>query len=176
MAFTFLSALGHEVGNSLCEKEMLDNARSIMDKARSKNVKLCLPVDCIVADKASADAEAKVCSVKEIPGNGMGLDIGPATIALFSESLKDAKTIVWNGPMGMFEIEKFSRGTYGVALSVAASGALSIIGGGDTDLAVHRAGVSSKISYISTGGGAFLELLEGKTMPAVEVLEKCGDK
>ncbi len=176
MAFTFLNALGYEVGNSLCEKEMLDKAKSIMDKARSKNVKLCLPVDCVVAEKASADAETKVCSVEKIPGNFMGLDIGPATIALFSESLKDAKTIVWNGPMGMFEIDKFSKGTYAVASSVAGSGALSIIGGGDTDSAVHRAGVSSKISYISTGGGAFLELLEGKTMPAVEALEKCGDK
>jgi len=176
IAFTFLNALGYEVGNSLCEKEMLDKAKSIMEKAKSKGVKLCLPVDCVVAEKASADAEAKVCSVEEIPKNSMGLDIGPATTALFSESLKDAKTVVWNGPMGMFEIDKFSKGTYEVASSVAASGALSIIGGGDTDSAVHRAGVSSKISYISTGGGAFLELLEGKTMPAVEALEKCGDK
>lgn len=176
MAFTFLNALGYEVGNSLCEKEMLNKARNIMDKAKSKNVKLCLPVDCIVAEKASADAETKICKVEEIPKNSMGLDIGPSTISLFSESLKDAKTIVWNGPMGMFEIDKFSKGTYAVASSVAASGALSIIGGGDTDLAVHRAGVSSRISYISTGGGAFLELLEGKTMPAVEALEKCGDK
>lgn len=176
MAFTFLNALGYEVGNSLCEKEMLNKARNIMDKAKSKNVKLCLPVDCIVAEKASADAETKICKVEEIPKNSMGLDIGPSTISLFSESLKDAKTIVWNGPMGMFEIDKFSKGTYAVASSVAASDALSIIGGGDTDLAVHRAGVSSRISYISTGGGAFLELLEGKTMPAVEALEKCGDK
>lgn len=176
MAFTFLNALGYEVGNSLCEKEMLDKARSIMDKAKAKDVKLCLPVDCIVAGKASADAETKVCKVEEIPKDGIGLDIGPATIALFSDSLKDAKTIVWNGPMGMFEIDKFSKGTYAVASSVAASGALSIIGGGDTDSAVHRAGVSSRISYISTGGGAFLELLEGKTMPAVEALEKCGGR
>jgi len=129
-----------------------------------------------VAEKASADAEAKVCGVEEIPKDSMGLDIGPATTALFSESLKDAKTVVWNGPMGMFEVDKFSKGTYEVASSVASSGALSIIGGGDTDAAVHRAGVSSRISYISTGGGAFLELLEGKTMPAVEALEKCGDK
>jgi len=129
-----------------------------------------------VAEKASADAETKVCKVEEIPKDGIGLDIGPATIVLFSDSLKDAKTIVWNGPMGMFEIDKFSKGTYAVAASVAASGALSIIGGGDTDSAVHRAGVSSRISYISTGGGAFLELLEGKTMPAVEALEKCGDR
>ncbi|OPY75233.1 MAG: Phosphoglycerate kinase [Syntrophorhabdus sp. PtaU1.Bin058] len=174
MAFTFLNALGYEIGNSLCEKEMLDKARTIMDKAKAKNVKLCLPVDCIVAEKASADAETKVCKVEEIPKDGIGLDIGPATITLFSDSLKDAKTIVWNGPMGMFEIDKFSKGTYAVASSVAASGALSIIGGGDTDSAVHRAGVSSRISYISTGGGAFLELLEGKTMPAVEALEKCG--
>ena len=106
----------------------------------------------------------------------MGLDIGPATISIFSDALKDVKTIVWNGPLGMFELEAFSKGTFAMAKAVAGSGALSIIGGGDSVSAVHKAGVSSKISYISTGGGAFLELLEGKTMPAVEALESSGGK
>ena len=176
MAFTFLKALGNEVGKSLCEHEMLDKAREIMDKAKAKNVIIYLPLDCVIADKASADAQIKIARVDEIPKDYMGLDIGPATISIFSDALKDVKTIVWNGPMGMFELEAFSKGTFAVAKAVAGSSALSIIGGGDTDSAVDKAGVSSKISYISTGGGAFLELLEGKTMPAVEALETSGGK
>ncbi len=176
MAFTFLKALGNEVGKSLCEREMLDKAKEIMEKAKAKNVTIYLPLDCVVADKAAADALTKVIRVDEIPKEYMGLDIGPATVSIFSDALKDVKTVVWNGPMGMFELEAFSKGTFAMAKAVADSGALSIIGGGDTDSAVHKAGVSSKISYISTGGGAFLELLEGKTMPAVEALESNGGK
>ena len=176
MAFTFIRAMGYETGNSLCEVEMLDKARTIMDKAKEKKVNLCLPVDCVIAEKAVADTEVKVCKIEEIPKGWIGLDIGPETISAFSDALKGVKTIVWNGPMGMFELEPFSKGTFAVAASVAKSGALSIIGGGDTDLAVHRAGLSDKISYISTGGGAFLELLEGKTMPAIAALEKNGGK
>jgi phosphoglycerate kinase len=176
MAFTFLKALGNEVGKSLCEYEMVDKAKEIMDKAKEKHVIIYLPLDCVIADKASADAQIKVARVDEIPKEYMGLDIGPATISIFSDALKDVKTIVWNGPMGMFELEAFSKGTFAMAKAVAGSGALSIIGGGDTDSAVEKAGVSSKISYISTGGGAFLELLEGKTMPAVEALESSGGK
>jgi phosphoglycerate kinase len=176
MAFTFLKALGNEVGKSICEYEMVDKAKEIMDKAKAKHVIIYLPLDCVIADKASADAQIKVARVDEIPKDYMGLDIGPATIAIFSDALKDVKTIVWNGPMGMFELEAFSKGTFAMAKAVAGSGALSIIGGGDTDSAVDKAGVSSKISYISTGGGAFLELLEGKTMPAVEALESSGGK
>ena len=174
MAFTFLKAMGREIGKSLCEPDMLDKARSIMEKAGSKNVKILLPVDCIVADKAEADAAVSTCSVDNIPKEWMGLDIGPETQKIFGSAVKEAKTIVWNGPMGMFELAPFSEGTFRLAKDVAASGALSIVGGGDTDSAVHKAGVSDKISYISTGGGAFLELLEGKTMPAVEALERCG--
>ena len=174
MAFTFLKALGNEIGKSLCEGEMLDKAKSILEKAASKGVKVLLPVDCIVADKAEASAATNICPVASIPKEGMGLDIGPETIKAFGDAVKEAKTIVWNGPMGMFELEAFSKGTFAIAKDVALSGALSIIGGGDTDSAVHKAGVSDKISYISTGGGAFLELLEGKTMPAVEALETCG--
>jgi phosphoglycerate kinase len=174
MAFTFIRAMGYETGNSLCEIEMLDKARTIMDKAKEKKVNFCLPVDCVVAEKAAADAGVKVCKIEEIPKGWIGLDIGPETISAFSDALKGVKTIVWNGPMGMFELEPFGKGTFAVAASVAKSGALSIIGGGDTGLAVQQAGVSDKISYISTGGGAFLELLEGKDMPAIEALEKNG--
>ncbi len=173
MAFTFLKALGYEVGKSLCEQDMLDTARDIMEKARKANVKLYLPVDCVVAEKASADSVTKYVPVQEIPEGWMGLDIGPASTTLFGEAISDAKTIVWNGPMGMFELDPFSRGTYGLVTFVANAHALSIVGGGDTDTAVHKAGEADRISYISTGGGAFLELLEGKTMPAVEALERC---
>jgi phosphoglycerate kinase len=174
MAFTFLKALGYEVGKSLCEADMLDVAKKIMEKARAKNVRLYLPVDCVLAEQPSADAVTKQLPVQEIPPLLAGLDIGPATSALFSEALQDAKTIVWNGPMGMFELAPFSMGTFALAASVAAANALTIVGGGDTDTAVHQAGVANRISYISTGGGAFLELLEGKPMPAIEALEKCG--
>lgn len=174
MAFTFLKAQGNEVGKSLCEEDMLDTARAIMEKARQKGVKLYLPVDCVIAQEASADALTKYVSVQEIPKEWKALDIGPASTTLFGEAIADAKTIVWNGPMGMFEVAPFSRGTYGLVTFVANSHALSIVGGGDTDTAVHQAGEAHRISYISTGGGAFLELLEGKTMPAVEALEKCG--
>jgi phosphoglycerate kinase len=176
MAFTFIRAKGYETGNSLCETDMLDTAKTIMEKAKAKGVNLYLPLDCVVAEKASADAVFKVCKIEEIPKGWIGLDIGPETISAFSDALKGVKTIIWNGPMGMFELESFSKGSFSVAASVAKSGALSIIGGGDTGLAVQRAGVSDKVSYISTGGGAFLELLEGKTMPAIEALEKNGGK
>lgn len=174
MAFTFLKARGLEIGRSICENDMLDKAKSIMEKAEAKNVKILLPVDCVVADKAEAGVATNIVAIEKIPRDALGLDIGPDTAKLFGNAVKEAKTIVWNGPMGMFEIDAFSKGTFGLARDVAGSGALSIIGGGDTDSAVHKAGVSDRISYISTGGGAFLELLEGKTMPAVEALESCG--
>lgn len=174
MAFTFLKARGLEIGRSICENDMLDKAKSIMDKAGAKSVKILLPVDCVVADKAEAGAATNIVAVEKIPQDALGLDIGPETAKIFGNAVKEAKTIVWNGPMGMFELDAFSKGTFGLAKDVADSGALSIIGGGDTDSAVHKAGVSDRISYISTGGGAFLELLEGKTMPAVEALESCG--
>ena len=174
MAFTFLRALGHEVGKSLCEQDMLDVAKSIMAKAGERHVRLYLPVDCVVAQQPSADAVTKHVTVQEIPKEWMALDIGPASTTLFGEALADAKTIVWNGPMGMFELAPFSRGTFGLVTFVASAHALSIVGGGDTDTAVHQAGEAARISYISTGGGAFLEVLEGKTMPAVEALETCG--
>jgi phosphoglycerate kinase len=174
MAFTFLKALGYEIGRSLCEENMLDVAKKVMAMAAERKVRLYLPIDCVVAEKASADAETKYVPTQEIPAHWMALDIGPASTTLFGEAIADAKTIVWNGPMGMFEIDSFSRGTYGLVNFIVNSHALSIVGGGDTDTAIHRAGNAHRISYISTGGGAFLELLEGKTMPAVEALETCG--
>ena len=171
MAFTFLKAQGFGVGKSLCEEELLDVARKIMQKAKEKNVQFLLPVDAVIAQSASADAKVKICGIKDIPADWIGLDIGPATTSLFSEALQGVKTIVWNGPMGMFELAPFSKGTFSLAKTVANSGALSIIGGGDTDTAIHQAGLSAKMSYISTGGGAFLELLEGKTLPGIAALE-----
>ena len=170
MAFTFLKAQGFNVGTSLCETEMLDLARKIMDKAKAKNVQFLLPVDTVIAQEPSADAERNIVAIKDIPDGWMGLDIGPASITAFSDAVKTAKTIVWNGPLGMFELVPFSSGTFKLVDAVVASGALTIVGGGDTDTAIHKTGLSDKISYISTGGGAFLELLEGKTLPAVAAL------
>ena len=170
MAFTFLKARGFNVGKSLCETEMLDLAGKIMEKARQKKVDFILPADAVIAQTPAADAENKVVAITNIPDEWMGLDIGPATIAAFSDVVKTAKTIVWNGPLGMFELAPFSKGTFALVDVVVASGALTIVGGGDTDTAIHKTGKSGKISYISTGGGAFLELLEGKTLPAVAAL------
>ena len=172
MAFTFLKAKGFDIGKSLVENDLLDMARKIIAKAEDRGVRLYIPVDCVVADRFDAAAETKVTLVQDIPPEWMGLDIGPATTKLFSAALEDAKTIVWNGPMGVFEMEAFSRGTYAMVTEVANSHAVTIVGGGDTDVAIHRAGEYAKISYISTGGGAFLELLEGKELPAIGALHK----
>jgi phosphoglycerate kinase len=174
MAFTFLKALGYNVGKSLVEEELLETAQRVLDLAREKGVKFYLPVDCVAADQFKPEAETKVTPVQEIPEGWMGLDIGPATVTLFAEALQNAKTIIWNGPMGVFEMDAFSRGTFAMVSAVANAYALTIVGGGDTDSAVHRAGEYAKISYISTGGGAFLELLEGKKLPGVQVLEERG--
>ncbi len=174
MAFTFLKALGYNVGKSLVEEHLVDTARIAYNKAREKGIKFYLPVDCVVADQFNPTAETKVTTVQEIPQDWMALDIGPATVTLFSEAIQNAKTIVWNGPMGVFEMDAFSRGTFAMVSAVANSYALTIVGGGDTDVAVHRAGEYAKISYISTGGGAFLELLEGKVLPGIKVLEEKG--
>ena len=176
MAFTFLKALGYEVGRSIVEDDLIDKALQIMETARKLGVKLYLPVDCVIAENMSADAENKIVPVQEMNGNWMGLDIGPATITLFTEALGNAKTIIWNGPMGVFEIDAFGRGTAAMVHSVANSYALTIVGGGDTDVAVHKTGESDKITFISTGGGATLELLEGKVLPAIKALEECGGR
>ncbi len=171
MANTFLKAQGHGVGASRVEDDLLETARELLDKAKEQGVKLYLPVDCIVAEKFDAKAETKKTTTQEVPQNWMILDIGPASTMLFDEALEDARTIIWNGPMGAFEMDAFARGTMAMVQKLATSHALTIVGGGDTDVAVHRAGESNSISYISTGGGAFLMLLEGKVLPGVAALE-----
>ncbi len=170
MAFTFIKAMGYEVGKSLVEEDMLETAQRIRRKLKDMGIKFYLPVDCVIAQDRESGGETKIIPTLEIPKGWAALDIGPATVKLFSEALHDAKTILWNGPMGMFEIDAFSRGTFAIAHAVADAFALTIVGGGDTDLAVHRAGVSDAISFISTGGGATLQLLEGKELPGIAVL------
>ena len=173
MANTFLKAIYYDIGaKSLVEEELVEKARSIMRKARRRGVKFYIPVDCVVADRFDKKAETKITTVQEVPENWMIADIGPATSTLFAEALANAKTIIWNGPMGAFEIDAFSRGTYQMVQTVANTYSLTIVGGGDTDVAVHRAGESSRISYISTGGGAFLKLLEGSELPGIAALEE----
>ncbi|MBA4421755.1 MAG: phosphoglycerate kinase [Syntrophus sp. (in: bacteria)] len=176
IAFTFLKAQGFDIGKSLVEDDLMGEALQIIKTARELGVKFYLPIDCVIAEDKSPGAKTRIVPIQEMNPNWMGLDIGPATITLFSEALGNAKTIIWNGPMGLFEIDAFSRGTAAMAHSVANSSALTIVGGGDTDVAIHKAGESDKITYISTGGGASLELLEGKVLPAVAALEHCGDK
>ena len=171
MAFTFLKAKGIEIGKSLLESDLLDTASTILSKAEEKGVALILPVDCVVAERMEETAEHKTTSVNDIPPDWMGLDIGDQTLALFKDALKGAKTIVWNGPMGAFELKPFSKGTYGTVNLVADSPALSIVGGGDTDAAIHNTGRAEDISFISTAGGAFLELLKGSKLPGIKALD-----
>lgn len=173
MAFTFLKAQGIEVGKSLVEDHLIPEAKDILQQAQELGVKFYLPFDCVIAQEKSPEAVTKIIPVQEMYPDWMGLDIGPATITLFREVIANAKTIVWNGPMGVFEIDAFSRGTSAMVHAVASSHALTIVGGGDTDVAVKQAGESDNITYISTGGGASLELLEGKTLPAIKALENC---
>ncbi|MBI5848539.1 MAG: phosphoglycerate kinase [Nitrospirae bacterium] len=170
MAFTFIKAMGDEVGDSLVETEMIETAQRIRKKLKSTGIKFYLPVDCVIAQSLEPGAETKIVPTLEIPKGWRALDIGPATVKLFSEALENAKTILWNGPMGVFEVDAFSRGTYAIANAVADAYALTIVGGGDTDLAVHRAGVTNALSFISTGGGASLQLLEGKELPGIAAL------
>jgi phosphoglycerate kinase len=171
MANTFLRALGHSTGKSLVETDLIKTAGTILEKASEKGVKIYLPVDGITAGQVEATAASAVYPVQEIPNDQMILDIGPATSLLYAEALQGAKTIVWNGPMGVFEMAPFSKGTFDMVNHVVASGAITIVGGGDTDAAIHRSGKADRITYISTGGGAFLELLEGKKLPGVTALE-----
>jgi len=171
MANTFLKAQGYGVGSSRVEDDLLDTANELIAKAQKQGVKLYLPVDCIVADRFDPKAETRRTTAQEVPENWMILDIGPASTMLFGEALEDAGTIIWNGPMGAFEMEAFAKGTMAMVRKLASSRALTIVGGGDTDVAVHSAGESSNISYISTGGGAFLMLMEGKVLPGVAALE-----
>ena len=170
MANTFLKSQGYSVGASKVEDDLLDDARTLLSDAAAKGVKVYLPVDVIAADRFAADAVSKQVTIQDIPDNWMALDVGPATVICFSEVLADAKTIIWNGPMGAFEMDAFSRGTMALAHAVAASHALSITGGGDSNAAVKISGEADNISYMSTGGGAFLTLMEGKELPGVAAL------
>ena len=170
MANTFLKSLGIDVGASKVEEDLLETARQFVSKAEEKGVKLFFPVDFVVADAFLPDATIKNVTYRDIPKEWMALDIGPATTILFKEALQDARTIVWNGPMGAFEMDVFARGTMAMCQAIASSHALSITGGGDSNAAVKKAGEEHNISYMSTGGGAFLELMEGKSLPGVEVL------
>jgi phosphoglycerate kinase len=172
MAYTFLKALGEQVGKSLVEEDKLELARQLLQEAKTRKLRLLLPVDHVAADKVDANAHlTKIDQGQPIPANLMALDIGPKTIEMFEEEIARARTILWNGPMGVFEIPAFAKGTFKIARAVADNpGSLSIVGGGDSVSAVRAAGVADKITHISTGGGASLEFLEGKTLPGVEAL------
>jgi phosphoglycerate kinase len=172
MAFTFLAALGYGVGRSLLEADRLEAARGILARARSLGVRVRLPVDVVAAPSPDSADGIRTVGVREIPDELMGLDIGPLTVAQFGAALQGAKTVVWNGPMGVFEKPAFAAGTLGVARAVAGCGAFSVIGGGDTIAAVRQAGVIDRIGYISTAGGAFLEFLEGRVLPGVAALDE----
>lgn len=174
LGFTFLKAQDIDTGRSLLEEGLVPEADKILRKAHDKRVKFYLPVDCVVAPEKSAKVPTLLRPVQEIPDGWMGLDIGPASVALFSEAMEDAQTIVWNGPMGVYEIDRFTRGTFALVRKVAGTYAFSVLGGGDLDVAVHLTGEADNISYISTGGGAFVELLSGKTLPAIQALTECG--
>lgn len=174
MTYTFLKAQGKEIGNSLCEQDKLDLANDLLAKAKEKNVNICLPLDSVMADKFAADANTLVAGNDHMEVGWMGLDIGPATIESFTKVIMDSKTILWNGPMGVFEMEKFQAGTKGIAEAIAAStskGAYSLVGGGDSVAAVNHFGLADKVSYVSTGGGAMLEYFEGKTLPGIAALQ-----
>ncbi len=173
MIFTFYKARGLNVGKSLVEEDKLDLARSLEAKAKEKGVTMLLPTDVIVADKFAPDAEAKTVSINEIPDGWMGLDIGPDSIKVFQDALGDCKTVIWNGPMGVFEFDQFAKGTEAIALTLAdltKTGAITIIGGGDSVAAVEKLNLGEQMSHISTGGGASLELLEGKVLPGIAAL------
>lgn len=170
MAFTFLKQMGYDVGNSLVEDDLLEEAQHIMDEAHRRGVKFYLPIDVVAAQTFSADSVSKVTSAQEIPKGWMGLDIGPATVRLYRTVLADVQTVLWNGPMGVYEMERFARGSSKIAHFVADSYATTVVGGGDTADLVQRVGVDEEITFISTGGGASLELLEGKVLPGVEPL------
>lgn len=172
MANTFLKSQGHDLGASMVEDELVETAARIVEKAKERGIDLILPVDLVVADRFEVVAQTRVVQVSDVPQGWMALDIGPETGKIFAGALKEAKTIVWNGPMGVFEMEPFSTGTKTIADAVADSKGFSVVGGGDTGLAVNMCGVADKVSYISTGGGAFLHLMEGKKLPGVVALDK----
>jgi len=174
MAYTFMKARGGKIGNSLCEDDRLATALEILQKAKEKNVSIHLPEDSVIADKFDANANTAVAPSDAIPDGWMGLDIGPKAAGIFTEVIKKSKTILWNGPMGVFEMEKFQKGTRAVAVAIAEateSGAFSLVGGGDSVAAVNQFGFSDKVSYVSTGGGAMLEYFEGKVLPGIAAVQ-----
>jgi phosphoglycerate kinase len=174
MAYTFLKAQGKEIGNSLCENDKLDLALELLAKAKTKGVQLILPVDSVAADKFAADANTQIVSNDNIPAGWMGLDIGEQSVALFSKTIEASKTILWNGPMGVFEMKAFQNGTKAIAdaiVKATAQGAFSLVGGGDSVAAVNQFGLAEKVSYVSTGGGAMLEFFEGKELPGIAAIK-----
>lgn len=171
MMFTFLKAQGKEVGKSLLEEDKIDLAKSLMEKAESKGVKMMIPVDVVAAKEFKNDTEFKAVSADEMPEDMMGLDIGPETAELFGEEIKKAKTVIWNGPMGVFEMSNFAKGTIAVAEAMAECAGMTIVGGGDSAAAVEQFGFEDKMSHISTGGGASLEFFEGKVLPGIDAIE-----
>ena len=171
MAYTFLKAMGYNVGDSICELDKLDIAKATMKKAVEKNVELMLPIDTVCGKEFSNDTEIKVVDSKNIPDGWQGLDIGPETIKIFTEEVKQAKTVMWNGPLGVFEFENFAKGTNAIAKALSEIDATTIIGGGDSAAAVEKGGYSEKMTHISTGGGASLEFLEGKVLPGIACLQ-----
>ncbi len=172
MAFTFLKAKGYEVGKSLLEEDKVELAKELIKKAKANGVALVLPIDIVVAKEFKNDTEFKTVAADSIPADMMGLDIGEETISLFSDVIKEAKTIIWNGPMGVFEMDNFNKGTYAIANAMVHSGAITIVGGGDSASAVEKAGLADKITHVSTGGGASLELLEGKVLPGIDAISE----
>ena len=173
MTYTFIKAMGGNIGSSLCEKDKLDLARDLIKKAKEKGVQLLLPVDNVVADKFDNEAATRTTSVDDVPDGWMGLDIGPESIKKFNEVIAASKTILWNGPMGVFEMENFQKGTKSIALAIAdatAKGAFSLVGGGDSVAAVNKYHLKDKVSYVSTGGGAMLEYIEGKELPGIKAI------
>lgn len=172
MAFTFLKAKGYDVGKSLVEEDKIDLAKALMEKAEKNGVEMLLPVDVVSASEADEQAEASVVDITKIPADEMGLDIGSKTVEVFSKAISSAKTVIWNGPMGVFEIPKFSKGTFAITEKLAETDCVSIIGGGDSAAAVEESGLSDKMTHISTGGGASLEFLEGKVLPGIDAIEE----
>lgn len=170
MAYTFIKAMGYEIGNSLLEADKLDYALEMIDKAKRNGVSLLLPVDTAVGNEFKADCDMQIVDIREMPAGWMGMDIGPKTIELFSNAIKNAETVVWNGPMGVFEFDAFAKGTKAMAQALAESGAITIVGGGDSAAAVEKLGFADKMTHISTGGGASLEFLEGLELPGVACL------
>jgi phosphoglycerate kinase len=173
MTYTFIKAMGGNIGSSLCEEDKLDLARDLIKKAKEKGVQLLLPVDNVVADKFYNGAATRITPIDEVPEGWMGLDIGPETIQKFNEVIAASKTILWNGPMGVFEMENFQKGTRSIALAIAdatAKGAFSLVGGGDSVAAVNKYNLKDKVSYVSTGGGAMLEYIEGKELPGIKAI------